>query len=392
MKKFLLVHGDGGDSIEPIEVHRVKNLSLARQKLLSEEFELIAVSAESSQDCDKIISKLKSSIHHVTKVIESITTVAETRDDSLPLSLEIREMVRKIAPFNTTVLITGESGTGKEVVARTIHQCSKRSNKKFVAVNCAALPESLFESELFGYKKGAFTDALRDKIGLFEEADGGTLFLDEIAELPLAAQVKLLRVLQERRIRPLGSDEEKQIDVRIITATLRNLDEEVRVGRFREDLFYRLNVFPLLLKPLRQRREEVGPLLTHCMNQASLRHAVPSKTFSSEVLYLLSSYAWPGNIRELENVVERALLLSRNPQIEIHDLPLRLRESSLTEEIRAGENSEELSIKKRVGQLEKHLISKALTVTQGNRTHASKILEISHRALLYKLKEYKICD
>jgi two-component system, NtrC family, response regulator AtoC len=307
-----------------------------------------------------------------------------------PKMLEIFRTIKKIAEYKTTVLINGESGTGKELVARAIHDQSPRASAPFVAVNCGAIPESLLESELFGHKKGAFTDAIRDKKGLFEEASGGTLFLDEIGELPLGPQVKLLRVLQEHMVRPLGSVEDLNVDVRVVTATVRDLAVEVREGRFREDLFYRLNVLTIVLPPLHERREDIPHLVEHFIARTNAKLGTAIEGPSPEAMKLLMDWRWPGNVRELENTIERAMVLCDGKRIEPDGLPERIRESR--DRIRLSLQSGELSIKKTTRIIEEELIRKALRETKGNRTNAAKILEISHRALLYKIKEFGIDD
>jgi two-component system response regulator AtoC len=303
------------------------------------------------------------------------------------------DTVKRLSQFATTVMITGESGTGKELLARAIHENSPRRGKPFVAINCGAIPENLMESELFGHKKGAFTDASRDKKGLFEEASGGTLFLDEIGELPLHLQVKLLRALQEQSIRRVGDEHLISIDVRVISATLRNLEQDAQLGRFREDLLYRLNVVSLHLPPLRERPEDIPILVEHFLEKHAKRLGIPAKKVPPEILKLLLSQTWRGNARELENCMERALVLSQSDEIERDTLPEYILASPRVErsggvskdEDEAGDN---LSIKQRTRELEIRLIKGALSKTNGNRTHAARILEISHRALLYKLKEY----
>jgi two-component system, NtrC family, response regulator AtoC len=299
--------------------------------------------------------------------------------------------VQKIAEYKTNVLITGESGTGKELVARAIHDLSPRAAGPFVAVNCGAIPEALLESELFGHKKGAFTDATRDKKGLFEEATSGTLFLDEIGELPLGLQVKLLRAIQEEEIRRLGDTKEITIDVRVVAATVRDLGVEVKGQRFREDLYYRLNVLPLHLPPLRDRRDDIPILVGHFVRRYAEKHAhagMRVETVSPEAMELLLAYAWPGNVRELENTIERAMVLCDGPRIEAMVLEDKIKQS--TDKVRTTLTSGELSIKKTTRVIEEELIRRALKETGGNRTNAAKILEISHRALLYKIKEYGI--
>lgn len=302
------------------------------------------------------------------------------------------DVIQRLSPYNTTVLITGESGTGKELIARAIHEHSPRRGKPFVAINCGAIPESLIESELFGHRRGAFTDASRDKKGLFEEAQGGTLFLDEVGDLPLHLQVKLLRALQERAIRRVGDEQDIPIDVRIISATLRNIEEEVTRGRFRDDLLYRLNVISIHLPALRERPEDITVLIEHFAKKHASRLGMSEKRMPPEVLKALVEYSWPGNARELENCIERALVLSNGDVIEIDSLPHHITASNslMQDNALPGVDNSNLSIKERTASLEIELINRALAQTRGNKTQAAKILEISHRTLLYKLKEYGI--
>ncbi len=298
--------------------------------------------------------------------------------------------ISKVADYKTTVLITGESGVGKELVARALHQRSGRAGKPFVPVNCGAIPENLLESELFGHKRGAFTDAVHDRRGLFEEADGGVLFLDEIGELPLGLQVKLLRVLEDEKIRRLGESKDLQVDVRIVAATHRDLAAETKAGRFREDLFYRLNVLPIWVPPLRDRREDIPLLVDHFVVRNNVRLGTDIRGLDGEARRLLYEYSWPGNVRELENTVERAMVLAEADQITAADLPERVREAR--DPVKLQLSSGELSVKKTTRYIEEVLIRRALQKTKGNRTRAAELLEISHRALLYKIKDYGITD
>jgi two-component system response regulator AtoC len=302
----------------------------------------------------------------------------------------IFKTVSKIADYKTTVLITGESGTGKELVARAIHTRSIRKAAPFVAINCGAIPENLLESELFGHKKGAFTDANADRRGLFEEATGGTLFLDEIGELPLSLQVKLLRVLQEEHIRRLGDTKDVKVDVRIIAATHRDLTADVKAGRFREDLFYRIHVLSIHIPPLRSRREDVSLLIDHFVTRNNARLGTSIRGVSNESRKLLLEYSWPGNVRELENTIERAMVLAEADVLQLGDLPERIRDA--LDPVQVHLASGELSVKKTTAAIEQILIRRALVKTKGNRTRAADLLEISHRALLYKIKDYKITD
>ncbi|MEM1030479.1 MAG: sigma-54 dependent transcriptional regulator [Myxococcota bacterium] len=296
--------------------------------------------------------------------------------------------IDKVADFKTTALVTGESGVGKELVARALHHRSSRRDQPFVAVNCGAIPENLLESELFGHKRGAFTDANADRDGLFVQADGGTLFLDEIAELPLPLQVKLLRVLQEETVRPIGDVKDTQVDVRITAATHRDLSAEVEAGRFREDLFYRINVMHIPVPPLRERREDISLLIDHFVTRNNDRLGTDIQGVAPDARRVLMSYSWPGNVRELENTIERAMVLADGATVTETDLPDRIREAR--DPIRLHLESGELSIKKTARVIEEVLIRRALTQTKGNRTRASHLLEISHRALLYKIKDYEI--
>jgi two-component system response regulator AtoC len=305
-----------------------------------------------------------------------------------PQMQAIFKTISKIAEYKTTALITGESGVGKELVARAIHRRSSRRGGPFVAVNCGAIPETLLESELFGYKRGAFTDAVNDRAGLFEQANHGTLLLDEIGELPLSLQVKLLRVLQEECIRRLGDTKDLKIDVRILAATHRDLAAETQAGRFREDLYYRINVLPIGVPPLRERREDIPILLDHFLARNNARFGTNIRGIEPEARRLLLEYGWPGNVRELENTIERAMVLCEHDSIGVEDLPERVCEAR--DPIQMHLTSGELSIKKTARIIEEILIRRALQKTKGNRTRAAEVLEISHRALLYKIKDYRI--
>ncbi|MDD2580547.1 MAG: sigma-54 dependent transcriptional regulator [Desulfuromonadaceae bacterium] len=302
---------------------------------------------------------------------------------------DIFSQIRKVADLKTTILVLGESGTGKELVARALHQNGRRGQKPFVAVNCGAIPENLLESELFGHVRGAFTDASSDKAGLFEQADGGTLFLDEIGEMPPAVQVKLLRVLQEGEIRRVGGSVPQKVDVRVISATSRDLSADIGTGRFREDLYFRLNVFCLQLPPLRERVEDIPLLAEHFLSHYGSGIDSGVLRMEPDAMRRLMTHRWPGNVRELENAVERACILCEGGRITAACLPPSVcpTDENYTGESAGGEN---LSIKKAEDAIERELIRKALGKTDGNRTQAAKILEISHRSLLYKIKEYGI--
>ncbi|MEN8144861.1 MAG: sigma-54 dependent transcriptional regulator [Gemmatimonadota bacterium] len=299
------------------------------------------------------------------------------------------DMAYRVAPHPSTVLITGESGTGKELVARLIHENSDRTSGSFIPVNCGAIPDNLLESELFGHIKGSFTGATADRRGLFEEASGGTLLLDEVGELPAALQVKLLRVLQEGEIRRVGESRSRQVDVRIVAATQRDLETEVAAGDFRSDLFYRINVVRVHIPPLRHRTDDVPVLVHHFVELFNERLGKSISGVDSAAMKKLMSYAWPGNIRELENLIERAMVLADGEEITSDDLPESVSNPKagmpvLSETL----SSDELSVKKRTYELEKHLIGRALEVTEGNRTRAAELLDLSYRALLYKIRDY----
>jgi two-component system, NtrC family, response regulator AtoC len=295
------------------------------------------------------------------------------------------DMARKVARHPSTVLITGESGTGKELIARLLHSGSPRAEKAFVAVNCGAIPEPLLESELFGHVKGAFTGADRDKTGLFEEANGGTLFLDEIGELPASLQVKLLRALQEGEVRRVGATASQRFDARVVAATNRDLAVDVASGRFRGDLYYRVNVVTIRLPALRERAQDVPELALHFLRLYNARLGLRVEAISPAAMRTLMEYAWPGNVRELENVIERALVLSAGPTIEREHL------SDIASPVSAVQPaSDDFSVKRQTEALERTLIRRALERTNGNRTRAAQLLDLSHRALLYKIRDYDL--
>jgi two-component system response regulator AtoC len=306
-----------------------------------------------------------------------------------PAMRKALEIVMKVAPHDSPVLITGASGTGKELIARMLHRESARVSNAFVPVNCGGVPEQLLESEFFGFIKGAFTGADRDKEGLFEAADGGTLFLDEVGELPGALQVKLLRALQEGEVRRIGATETKRVDVRVISATNMDLEEAVERGTFRKDLYYRLAVVPVHLPQLRARREEIPQLATHLLERHAQRLRVSVDGIDASAMEALLSYLWPGNIRELENVIERALVLSDDKVISLDDLPEAVRRPAPEGTSLPGDG-DDLSVKRHGARLERHLIQLALDRTGGNKTAAAELLELSPRALRYKIQEYGI--
>lgn len=290
-------------------------------------------------------------------------------------------LVSRVAQAHSPVLITGETGTGKELVARALHSQSARHEGPFVAINCGAMASGLIESELFGHARGAYTGAMQQKAGLFEEADGGTLFLDEIGELPLELQPKLLRVLQEGEVRRLGENQPRKVDVRVLAATARDLRKAVAQSDFRDDLFFRLAVVEINVPPLRERAEDIALLVDHFIRDISAREGRVTPDVSPSALEVLCQYAWPGNVRELANFIERAMIFSRDNVLEVNDLPADMRREQ--RDSRSG-----FSLKKAVVRLEKEYIVKALAATEGNRTQAAKLLEISLRKLQYKIAEY----
>ena len=349
----------------------------------SDEVHMALKKAEERENLKKENRWLKERIRKFDNEIHFGTMVAKSK----PMRA-VFELAEKVARYNTTVLICGESGTGKELIARGIHSKSHRSQYPIVPVNCGGIPENLLESELFGYKKGAFTGADRDKKGLFEEAHGGTIFLDEIGELPVSLQVKLLRVLQESEIRAVGDSKTKTIDVRVIAATSKNLDAEVKNGAFREDLFYRLNVMQILLPPLRDRLQDIPLLCQHFIERYSIMLGKDIEGIAPSAMSMILKHSWPGNVRELENAIERAVVLAEETILDT---------GNLTPEIGVQSKSYNLdnffdgfSIKVAQKILEKKLIARALRETGGNRTQAARLLEISHPSLLSKIKVYNI--
>lgn len=305
-----------------------------------------------------------------------------------PAMQRIFEMVKKVSSTNATVLISGESGTGKELVARAIHHNSPRGHRPFVAVNCAAIPATLIESELFGAVKGAYTGADRSRRGLFEEADGSTLLLDEVGELPLEVQAKLLRALQEGEIKRVGDTATRKVDIRIIAATNKDLAAEAEQGTFREDLFYRLSVIPMHLPPLRERSEDIAPLARHFMEKSAKRHNLPDRELSPAAIEALMAAPLKGNVRELENLLEQAMVMADDDVLDASDLPLG---SSSTGGIRVSVPPDEDDLKKVLklvaSETEKQIIGRVLRENQGNRTRTAERLGISRRALITKIQE-----
>ena len=352
---------------------------------------------------DEILLTLRKALEREALREENEYLRAEVEKASRPAVLlyaspamgEVVRLVEKVEDYDATVLVTGESGTGKELVARMLHYGGRRKGKPFVAINCGAIPETLLESELFGHKKGAFTEAKSDRAGLIEEAGGGTLFLDEIGELPLSLQTKLLRFLQEGELRRLGDSETRRVNVRIVAATARNLETEVEGGRFREDLFYRLNVIRIHVPPLRERREDVPLLAQHFLSGYCMKFRKSKMRFLPDALELLASHDWRGNVLELQNLVERCVLLGGEREISRDGLLSVWKQGAGGE----GKGSPRLlvqipvpldrpDLKAAVREVEKQLIRIALERTGGSPPKAAELLGISHPALLYKAKAY----
>jgi two-component system response regulator PilR (NtrC family) len=305
----------------------------------------------------------------------------------------IFELVQRIASARTTVLVTGESGTGKERIARAIHDASDRRAASFLVINCGAIPESLMEAELFGHERGAFTGAVASRLGIFREAEGGTVLLDEIGELAPALQVKLLRVLQERKVRGVGASAEVAVDVRVLAATNRNVEEDVRAGRFRQDLYYRLNVIRIEVPPLRDRREDIRPLAEHFLTSCAAEQKKDIRALSPDALRALEGYAFPGNVRELENVVERAVALATGPTIGLGDLPREVSgAASQPTPALVGLPEEGCNLDDVVGEVERRLILQALERSNGVRTQAARLLGVTLRSLRYRLQKHALAE
>ena len=327
--------------------------------------------------------------HEVTRLRSLLDTARGMREllGESPVMRELKELLGRVADSQASVLVTGESGTGKEVVARLLHQKGPRANHPFVALNCAAMPEHLIESELFGHVKGAFTDARTDKVGLLVQANQGTLFLDEIGDMPLSLQPKLLRVLEERKVRPVGGGKEVSFDVRLISATHRDLEDAIVQNQFREDLYFRLNVIQVALPPLRARANDVLLLAQHFVNAFAEQTGKAVKGLSPEAAERLSSYAWPGNVRELRNAIERSVALTQHENTIVDDLPERIRAYKVSHVLVASQDPEELV---NLAEVEKRYIARVLGAVGGNKSTAARILGIDRTTLYKKLQQYKI--
>ncbi len=370
---------------EPLPSEQVMDLiNLGASDFLARPFELMTL----EKTLKKIIKKrkLRRETFHLERELEK-KFIFHGMIGKGPYMLEVFSLIEKISKYFKSVLITGETGTGKEMAARAIHDLSMNKNRKFIICDCVSIPDSLFESELFGYTKGAFTGADRNKKGLFEEADGGIIFLDEIGEIPQPIQAKLLRVLENRQFRPLGSNENRKVDVRIIAATSRNLREGIKSGNFREDLFHRLNKVEIHLPPLRERSEDIPPLVRHMLERYSAQFGKPLKGVSRQVQKLFQQYRWPGNVRELENVLERASMLCRKDFIDIEDLPKYLQDYVPSNDQIPFVEKARLST---LNELEKEYILYLLKKTNNNLRKTAKILNVSRTTLYNKIRKYSI--
>lgn len=346
-------------------------------------YERILVSLENALKFSKLEEENKAL---KAKLFGNIQLIGESKAIS-----QIRELIQKVAPTDITVLIYGESGVGKEVVARLIHLYSKRSHGPFVDVNCAAIPETLIEAELFGYEKGAFTDAKTPKKGKFEQAHGGTLFLDEIGDMNLSAQAKVLRVLQEKKIEKIGAQKSIEVDVRIIAATNKNLSQEIEKGKFREDLYYRLNVFPIYIPPLRERKEDIPLLCEAFLKEIAPKIGLKKITLSPSLLEILQEYDWPGNVRELKNFLERLAILSYKKEIELEDVPTDIFCFYKTKEVNGKEKElmffKEKDFKRAKMLFEREFLKRKLKLYSGNISKTAKEIGLERTYLQKKLKE-----
>jgi two-component system, NtrC family, response regulator AtoC len=350
------------------------------------EIDVLAIALERAIKHRELRHEVKRLRSLLDTMLNGVRGTSELLGES-PVMAELKELLARVADSQASVLVTGESGTGKEVVARLLHQKGARADHPFVALNCAAMPEHLIESELFGHVRGAFTDARADKIGLLVQAHQGTLFLDEIGDMPLSLQPKLLRVLEERKVRPVGGGKEVAFDVRLISATHRDLEDAIVQGQFREDLYFRLNVIQVALPPLRSRGSDVLLLAQSFVNAFAQQTGKAVKGLSPEAAERLSSYAWPGNVRELRNAIERAVALTQHENITVDDLPERIRAYKVSHVLVASQDPEELV---NLAEVEKRYIARVLSAVGGNKSTAARILGIDRTTLYKKLQQYKI--
>jgi two-component system response regulator AtoC len=387
-------------------VRRVRAAGLETNFIMMTAFASVDTAIEAIQAgaSDYMIKPVRNeeALHRLVKIVDMRGLRAENlvlrnllqgqKEDFFPFTSpcmrELERLINKVAPTDSTVLVTGESGTGKGVIARRLHQLSPRAQEAFIPVNCGALPENLMESELFGHTKGAFTGADKARKGLFQEAHHGTIFLDEIGELPLQLQVKLLHVIDEKTIRPVGSEQSRQVDVRIVAATNRDLEQMVKDGRFREDLYFRLTVFHIHAPPLRDRHEDFADLLSFFLERGSKRilHGVPT-SIDAKTSELLAHYAWPGNVREMENVIDRALILAEDGQITFEDLPASLRLHVISGSAAARTNGAD-NLRDQVRRFESEVICTAISASNGDRKAVAQKLGIGLSSLYRKLEEF----
>jgi DNA-binding NtrC family response regulator len=413
-----LCNGQGADLMM---IHVEEDIEKLTALLKSQRISLDVVACGVDADSEAAVTAIRSGAKEyiplppdeelIAAVLQAITEETQSVIYTSAAMNQLMNMVSQIAPSDASVLITGESGTGKEVIARTIHEKSKRTDKAFIAVNCAAIPENLLESELFGHEKGAFTGATNRRIGKFEEANGGTLLLDEISEMDIKLQAKLLRAIQEQEIDRVGGSSPVKVDVRILATSNRNLVEQVQRGEFREDLYYRLNVINVMLPPLRERQDDIPLLAKHFIEKYSKANGVPPRPFTDDAVEKMKSYGWPGNVRELENIMHRTVLMAQGDRIDAQAIllpqsghamamPQPIATSSIppqpaslpptTYPASGGEQTEPVShlVGRSVADVEKELILNTLDHCLGNRTHAANILGISIRTLRNKLKQY----
>jgi len=383
----LIIHGIRSVACAPMRVRNTvigalyldwRGAAASLEKESIEFLEALATQAAMVLDSSRLVSQLEAENRELRAVIgEPYDLIGES-----PAIRKVFRLMEKILPTDAPVLILGESGTGKELVARSLHSCGPRSNQSFVAQFCGALPETLLESELFGHKKGSFTGAHSDKRGLFELASGGTFFLDEIADLTLATQTKLLRVLEEGEFRPVGDTRTVTVDVRIIAATNKDMEQELRSGRFREDLYYRLNVFTITMPPLRERRTDVPLLADRFVDRFSMEMGIPPKSLSPKARKMLEHHHWPGNVRELRNVIQRAVLVSEDERIEPQDIVLDV----LHGEVSGGQPAPQGE--RTLDDITRTTVMDRLESYGGNKTQTAKSLGVSLRWLHYRLKEW----
>jgi len=396
---FLDVKMAGLDGLDTLS--RIRKLDPKAQVVMISGHGTIATAVEATQlgafdflekplDTDRLLVTVRNALAHAELVDEN-TRLKEVSDSrfimvgSSPALNEVRQLIAKVGPTSARVLITGENGTGKELVARALHESSPRRDRPFVEVNCAAIPSELIESELFGHMKGSFTGAVADRAGKFEQADGGTLFLDEVGDMSLAAQAKLLRVLQEGVVTRIGGSKSIQVDVRVLAATNKDLDEEIEQGRFREDLLYRLNVVPIEVPSLRERQEDIPELVTHFVQQLSAGGGVAAKRFSADAIRKLQGRSWPGNVRELRNAVERALILASGKVVAAADIDQLLPNGGAGSGTKDGQSFAKLQ-----QDSEKKLLLKRLKENDWNISETARVLKITRSNLYKKLKRFEI--